>query len=55
MARPREFKVVLDAQQLERIFAVAVDQIILQFAQAGDLARDVCRVSDNGGEGDDQA
>jgi hypothetical protein len=40
---------------LQGILAIAVDQIILQSAQAGDLMGDVPRIGDHCGKGDDQA
>jgi hypothetical protein len=46
-------QIVLDAKQLQRVFPVAVHQIVLQFAQAGDLPRDVSRVSNHGRQRDD--
>ncbi len=47
-------QIVLDAKQLERIFPVAVHQIVLQFAQARNLPRDVRRISDHGRQGNNQ-
>src|SRR5450432_2162219 len=38
---------VLNAQQLQRVFAVAVNQIALQFAQAGDAPGHISRVPDH--------
>ena len=51
----QQVQIVLNAEQLQRIFPVAIDQIVLQFAQARDLPRDVSRVCDHGCESDNQA
>ena len=48
-------EIVLDAQQLERVLAVAIGEVRLQRAQAGDLPRDVPRIGDHGRERDDQS
>ena len=54
--RQRELiQIVLDAQQLQRVAAVAIGQLGLQTPQAGDLAGDVPRIRDHGRERDDQA
>jgi hypothetical protein len=50
-----QVQIVLDAQQLEGILAVAVNQFGLKLAQTCDLPRDVRRVGDDRGERDDQA
>ena len=50
----KRIQVVLDAQQLQGVFAVAVHQIVLQFAQAGDLPRDISRVGDHRRQRNDQ-
>ena len=47
-------EVVLNAQQLQRVLAVAVDQVVLQLPQAGDLPGDVPGVGHHGGQSDDQ-
>ena len=48
-------QVVLNAQQLQRVPAVAVGEIGLQLPQAGNLPRDVPRVGDHRRERDQQA
>ncbi len=55
MASPSRVEVVLDAEQLERVLAVAIGQVGLQHAQAGDLAGDVPRVGDHRGQRNDQS
>ena len=47
-------EIVLNAQQLQGVFAVAVHQIVLQFPQAGDLPGDVSGIGHHGGQGNDQ-
>ena len=47
-------EVVLDAQQLERVAAITVDEITLHLAEVGDLEPDVPRVDQHGAENDDQ-
>lgn len=54
-AERERIKVILDSQELQRILAIAIGDIVLEFAQAGYLARDVKRIRDNGNERDDQA
>ena len=53
--QPEQVQIVLDAQQLEGVPAVSVDQIVLQLAQARNLAGDVGGIGDHGGQRDDQA
>ena len=48
-------QIVLDTQQLQGIFSVAIHQIILQFAQAGDLPRNVPGINNHGSQSDNQA
>ena len=52
--QPELIQVVLDAQQLQRIPAVSIDQLALEHAQARDLPIDVHRVGDDGGERQNQ-
>src|SRR5204863_4589492 len=40
--------------QLERIFTIAIHQVVLQFSQARDLEGDVAGIGDYGGERDNQ-
>ena len=47
-------QIVLDAQQLQRVAAVAVGQIALQLAQARDLPREVPGIRRHRGQRDDQ-
>jgi len=48
-------EIVLDAQELQRIAAIAVDEFALKFAHAGELDGDVSGVSEDGEHGDDEA
>ncbi len=48
----QQIQVILDAQQLQGIFTVAIDQIVLQFADAGNLPRDIAGISHHGGQSD---
>ena len=48
-------QIVLDAQQLQRVFAVAVDHFALQLADARKLQGDVAGIRQHGENGDDQA
>jgi hypothetical protein len=48
-------EIVLDAQELQRIAAVAVDEFALEFTHAGELDGDVGRVSEDGEDGDYEA
>ncbi len=43
-AQAQRVKVVLDAQQLQGVSPVAVDDVALQLSQAGKLIREVCRI-----------
>ncbi len=52
--QPELIQIVLDAQELQRILAVPIDQVALQRPQADNLAVDVERVGDNGRERQDQ-
>jgi hypothetical protein len=45
----------LDAEELEGVAAVAVDELALEFAEAGELEGDVGRVGEDGEDGDDEA
>ena len=45
----------MDAEELERVAAIAVDEFSLEFAEAGELDGDVSGVSEDGEDGDDQA
>ena len=47
-------QVILNPEKLERIAAIMLDQIVLQFAQRGNLPGDVPGISHDGGDGDDQ-
>ncbi len=51
---PELIEVVLDAQQLQGVAAVAIDQVALQHAQPGDLTADVVGVGDDRRERQDQ-
>ena len=51
---PEQMQIVLNAQQLERILAVPIDQVALKHTQAGNLAIDVDRVGHDGRERQDQ-
>ena len=48
-------KVVLDTEELQGVAAVAVHQFALQFAEASELKGDICRVGQDGEDGDEQA
>jgi len=48
-------EIVLDAEELERVAAIAVDEFALEFAQAGELEGDVSSVGEDGEDGDGQA
>ena len=48
-------EIVLNAQQLQRILAVAIHHLTLKLAQTGELHTDVGRVSQHGSQGNDQA
>jgi hypothetical protein len=48
-------EIVLDAEKLERVAAIAVDEFALEFSEAGELDGDVGSVGENGEDGDDQA
>lgn len=48
-------EIVLDAQELERVAAVAVDEVALHFADARELDGDVGGVGEDGEDGDDEA
>ena len=48
-------QLVLNAQKLQRILAIPVDQVILQLAQAGDPSCHIPRVSHHGQKRNDQA
>jgi hypothetical protein len=48
-------EVVLDAEELERVAAVAVDEVALHFVDARELERDVCGVGEDGEDGDYEA
>jgi hypothetical protein len=50
-----QVQIVLDAQQLQGIFAVAVDQLALELAQACYLPGDVSGVHHDRCDGDDKA
>ncbi len=52
--QPELVQIVLDAQQLQGILAVPIDQIALEHAQAGNLAVDVQRVGDDRGQRQNQ-
>ncbi len=52
--QPELVQVVLDAQQLQGILAVPLDQVALEHPQAGQLAVDVQRVGDDRGERQNQ-
>ena len=52
MARPRELR---SFEKLQGIAAIVLDEIVLQFAQVGNLQRDVPGIGYDGGDGDDQA
>jgi hypothetical protein len=45
----------LNAKQLQGIFPVAIRDVVLQFAESGDLASDLPGISDDGGESNDKA
>ena len=47
-------QIILHAEELQRGFAIAFDEIILQGAEAGDLVSDVGGVGDDGRERDEQ-
>jgi hypothetical protein len=46
---------ILDAEQLQRIFAIPIDQIALQFTQTGYAPRDVPGVAYDGQKRNDEA
>lgn len=48
-------EIILDAEELERVAAIAVDEFALEFAEAGELDGDVGGVGEYGKDGDDQA
>ena len=48
-------EIVLDAEELERVAAIAVDEFALEFAQSGELEGDVACVGEDGEDGDGQA
>ena len=48
-------QIILNAQQLQRVFSIAIDEIILQFAKAGNLPRDVAGITYDSGKRDDQS
>jgi hypothetical protein len=48
-------EIVLDAEELERVAAIAVDEFTLEFAEAGELNGDVSGVGKDGEDGDHQA
>ena len=48
-------EIVLDAEELEGVAAVAVDEFALEFAEAGELDGDVGGVGEDGKDGDDEA
>src|SRR5208283_3854460 len=54
-AQTQRVKVVLDAQQLQRVSSVAVDDVALQLPQAGKLIREVRRVGHYCSQRNDQA
>ena len=48
-------EVVLDAEELEGVAAIAVDEFALEFAEAGELDGDVGGVGEDGEDGDGEA
>lgn len=48
-------EIVLDAQELKGIAAIAVDEFALEFAEAGKLDGDVGGIGENRENGDDEA
>ena len=48
-------EVVLDAEELKGVTAVAVDEVALHFVDACELEGDVSGVGENGEDGDDEA
>ena len=48
-------EVVLNAEELERVAAIAVDEFALEFAEASELDGDVGGVGEDGEDGDDEA
>lgn len=48
-------EIVLDAEELERVATIAVDEFALEFAEAGELDGDVSGVGEYGEDGNDQA
>ncbi len=48
-------KVVLDAQQLQRVFPVAIHHLTLKLSQAGELNGDIGSVSQYGAQRDHQS
>jgi len=48
-------EIVLDAEKLERVTAIAVDEFALEFAQSGELEGDVACVGEDSEDGDGQA
>jgi hypothetical protein len=48
-------EIVLDAEELEGVAAIAVDEFALEFAEAGELDGDVGGVGEDGENGDDEA
>ena len=45
----------MDAEELEGVATVAIDEFALEFANAGELERDVSGVGEDGEDGDDEA
>jgi len=48
-------EIVLDAEELERVAAVAIDEVALHSADTGKLESDVSGVSEYGEDGDGEA
>lgn len=50
----KQIEIILDAEQLQRVLAIPVDQFRLQLAEAGNLPGDVRRVCQHSRKGDNQ-